>query len=107
LDLGGGSESLPSRDYYTEENFAEQRGLFMDHLKKISAMFELPEDFGERVMRFETKLAQIAMKKDQSRQYDQYFTVTTLDGFISGVNDMKVNVAITSVTPNLTRNLTL
>jgi len=89
LDLGGGSGSLPSRDYYTEELFAEQRGQFLAHLGRIKDMFSLEEDFPERVMRFETKLAQISMKSDQSRQYDQYFTVTTMEGFLAGVNDMK------------------
>jgi len=40
-------------------------------------------------MRFETKLQLISMKPDQGRQFDQYFTVTTLDGFVRGVNEMK------------------
>lgn len=89
LDLSPSSGSLPSRDYYTEESFAEQRAQFREHLTKVAALVGLEADFAERVMRFETKLAQISMKPDQSRQYDQYFTVTTLDGFVSGVNEMK------------------
>jgi len=89
LDLSPASGSLPSRDYYTEANFAEQRAQFKEHLTKVAALLGLEEDFAERVMRFETKLAQISMKTDQSRQFDQYFTVTTLEGFLSGVNEMK------------------
>ena len=144
LDLSPASGSLPSREYYTEENFAEQRAQFKNHLTNVAALVGLEPDFPERVMRFETKLAQISMKPDQSRQFDQvsigprgprgssntplrpneartarhreaarrpravgtrprasgewmpfrspagqYFTVTTLEGFLSGVNEMK------------------
>ena len=90
LDLSPGSGSLPSRDYYTEDNFAVQRGQFKEHLSKVAALVGgLDPDFAERVLRYETKLAQIGMKPDQGRQFDQYFTVTTLEGFVSGVNEMK------------------
>jgi len=102
LDLGPASGSLPSRDYYTEDNFAEQRTQFKEHLTKVAALVGLEDDFAERVMRFETKLAQIRMKPDQSRQFDQYFTVTTLDGFVSGVNEMK---ALADKLPNYTANV--
>jgi len=88
LDLSPASCSLPSRDYYTEANFAEQRAQFKEHLDKIAALVGLEADFAERVMRFETKLEQISMKPDQSRQFDQYFTVTTLEAFPSGVNEL-------------------
>ena len=39
-------------------------------------------------MRFETKLAMISMKSDQSRSYDKYFTVTTLAGVIDDINSL-------------------
>ena len=71
LELGPSGTSLPTRDYYTGDNFAEQRGWYKEHLQKIAQMFDLPEEWAERVMRFETKLAQIQMKQDQSRQFDQ------------------------------------
>ena len=38
LDLSPGSGSLPSRDYYTEENFTEQRAQFKEHLTKVAAL---------------------------------------------------------------------
>ena len=37
LDLSGASASLPSRDYYTEDNFAEQRAAYKEHLTKVAA----------------------------------------------------------------------
>jgi putative endopeptidase len=57
LDLSPASGSLPSRDYYTEENFAEQRAQFKEHLTKVAALVGLEADFAERVMRFETKVS--------------------------------------------------
>ena len=38
LDLSPASGSLPSRDYYTEENFAEQRAQFKEHLTKVAVL---------------------------------------------------------------------
>merc|ERR1712166_874237 len=89
LELGPAGTSLPSRDHYFEDNFEKQRGWFREHLTRIGTMFEFDADFAERVIRFETKLATINMKQSQSRQYDQYFTITTLEGFISDINSMK------------------
>jgi len=51
-------------------------------------MLDLNEDFAERVFRFESKLALISMKPDQSRNYTEYFTVTTLDGLVDDVNKL-------------------
>tara|TARA_B110000046_G_scaffold93561_2_gene101523 strand:+ start:2492 stop:3256 length:765 start_codon:yes stop_codon:yes gene_type:complete len=87
--------SLPSRDYYTEAKFVDQRATFKDHLKKVAAIvspvvsLKDGDEFADRVLRFETKLAQIEMKPDQCRQYAEYFTVTTLDDFMTNVNDLK------------------
>jgi len=92
LDLSPGGTSLPSRDYYLDDKFAEQRGWFKEHLGKVVELVgasNLTDDFVNRVARFETKLAQISMKPDQSRQFDQYFNVTTLDALISDVNTLK------------------
>jgi len=52
-------------------------------------MFGFAEDFAARVLAFETKLAQIQMKPDQSRLFDQTYTITTLDDFIAKVNELK------------------
>lgn len=81
----GSGTSLPSRDYYTEEKFATERTQFSEHLTKVGTMFGFAEDFAARVLAFETKLAQIQMKPDQSRLFDQTYTITTLDDFIAEV----------------------
>jgi len=91
LDLSPSGTSLPSRDYYVDEKFQEQRTWFKEHLGRVVSLIgaeRLEDDFVNRVVRFETKLAQMQMKPDQSRQYDQYFTVTSLDGLISEVNSL-------------------
>eukprot|EP00658_Telonema_sp_P-2_P027075 TRINITY_DN2098_c0_g2_i3.p1 TRINITY_DN2098_c0_g2~~TRINITY_DN2098_c0_g2_i3.p1 ORF type:complete len:684 (+),score=226.03 TRINITY_DN2098_c0_g2_i3:219-2270(+) len=88
LEIGPSGLSLPSRDYYFEPNFEAQRTMFSSHLGLVGSMLEFEPDFAERVLRFETKLATIQMTPSQSRNYDQYFTVTTLDKFISEVNSL-------------------
>lgn len=92
MDLSPSGTSLPSRDYYLDATFEQQRGQWKEHLTKLQAMVgadKLEEGFVERVIRMETKLSQISMKRDQSRQFDQYYTVTTLDDLIKTPNDLK------------------
>ncbi|GBG34068.1 Endothelin-converting enzyme 1 [Hondaea fermentalgiana] len=92
LDLGPSGLSLPSRAYYLDDNFSEQRAWYRAHLEKVRDMVgasHLEEDFVERVVRFETKLAQITMKRDQSRNYDQYYTITTLDDLPGQLNTLR------------------
>jgi len=91
LDLSGSGLSLPSRDYYVDSKFDEQRGWFKEHLAKVADIIgadKLEPDFANKVIQLETKLAQISMKPDQSRQFDAYFSITTLDGLISDVNTL-------------------
>ena len=46
----------------------EQRAQFKEHLSKVAALVGgLDPDFADRVLRFETKLAQIEMKPDQAK----------------------------------------
>lgn len=92
LQVGKGGLSLPSRDYYFEANFQKQREMFLDHLQKVETLLKsdesikLGENFAAAVMRFEKKLAQINMTSAQSRKYDLYFTLTTIDGLATGIN---------------------
>jgi predicted metalloendopeptidase len=92
LDLSPSGLSLPSRMYYLDSKFAEQRTWFKAHLQNVHSLVgpqHLANDFVEGVIRFETKLAQITMKQDQCRLYVQYYTITSLDGVIDGLNDHK------------------
>lgn len=93
LDIGPSGLSLPSRDYYLTEKFEQQRAMYRTHLANIYSLLteagaNLDKDFVERVVRFETKLAQITMKKDQSRSYDQYFTISSLEGFYENIDSL-------------------
>ena len=59
LDLSPSGLSLPSRDYYTEDKFEKERGMFKDHLNKVrelcklgkasskSEFLSLPDDFAD------------------------------------------------------------
>jgi len=93
LELGPGNGlSMPSRDYYLKAEFEKQREMFKRHLESICIMIgadHLQDNFVERVIRFETKLAQITMKDEQSRNYDKYFTATTLSSFVAEINLLK------------------
>jgi predicted metalloendopeptidase len=97
LDLSPAGGSLPSRDYYLDSKYDSQRAMFLEHLTNAANIIQgagatLEDDFATRVLRFETKLAMISMKSDQSRMYDQYFTITTLDNVSTGINDLKAYV---------------
>jgi len=83
--------SMTSRDHYLSESFEQQRGYFKTHLQNVAAIVgesNLVSGFAERVFRFETKLAMITMTQPQKRQYDKYFSTTTLDNFVAEVNDL-------------------
>mmetsp|Transcript_18885 Transcript_18885/g.24664 ORF Transcript_18885/g.24664 Transcript_18885/m.24664 type:complete len:738 (-) Transcript_18885:176-2389(-) len=88
LDFAPSGLSLPSRDYYFEENFEKERKMWKDHLQKVAKLVGsvVVEGFADKVVKFETKLAMITMKRDQSRLYDKYYTVSTLDDMIQGIN---------------------
>lgn len=91
LDLGPSGLSLPSRNYYLDEKFEEKRGWFFNHLENVFGLVgpdALQENFAERVLRFETKLAKVFMSPDQQRQFDKYYTITTLDNLVAGINDL-------------------
>mmetsp|Transcript_26901 Transcript_26901/g.32574 ORF Transcript_26901/g.32574 Transcript_26901/m.32574 type:complete len:738 (+) Transcript_26901:110-2323(+) len=92
LDFSPSGLSLPSRDYYLEEKFQKERDMWKVHLGKVHELIGkdvLAEDFADRVFNFERKLAMIMMKRAQSRLYDQYYTVTTLDDMIKNINSIK------------------
>ncbi|ORY42363.1 zincin [Rhizoclosmatium globosum] len=91
LSVGAAGLSLPSRDFYFEDNFKEKREFFIAHLNNVAQLVgadRLVEDFAEAVLRFETRLAFINMKSDQARKYTEFYTTTTLDGIINGINDL-------------------
>jgi len=93
LDLSPSGRSLPSRDYYFEDSFQSQRESFKKHLQNIenlmkNANISLESDFVEKVFSFEKDLAYIGMKQDQSREYSEYYTNTSLRGFINEIDTL-------------------
>ncbi|KAI9330423.1 hypothetical protein BDR26DRAFT_899814 [Obelidium mucronatum] len=92
LGLGENNLSLPTRDFYFEENFAAKREAFLAHLNAVSTLIgadRLAPDFANAVVRFETKLAYIKMKSHQEREFTKYYNPTTLNAFVSGINELK------------------
>lgn len=93
LDVSGCGLSLPSRDYYFDEKFTEQRNHFKKHLQNVYDIMtnngiELIDGFVENVFNFEMLLSMIKMKDEQSRDYDKYYTNTSLIEFYSCANQL-------------------
>lgn len=89
--------SLPGREYYTDDNFAEKRQMYRDHLNKVYHLVNtnclpgtfLSDSFVEDVISFEQDIAYYKMKQEQARQYDQYYTNTTLTDLWAKINELK------------------
>ena len=93
LDFSISGLSLPSQEYYKSKEFEDKRTMFKDHLTKIKSLLEpfsvtLDEHFEDNVLDFETKIASFTMKPDQSREYDKYYTNSTLDGIVENINEL-------------------
>lgn len=96
LDLSCSGLSLPSRDFYFEENFADKRDFFKSHLEKVKGLVEanipessLSEKFVENVIEFETELAKYSMKPAQRREYPEFYTNTNLVDLYQKIDDLR------------------
>lgn len=93
LDFSVSGLSLPSREYYKSSEFQDKLNMYKDHLtnvKNILKLFtiELDDQFEQHVLDFETKIADYNMNPDQSREYDKYYTNTTLDEIVEKINEL-------------------
>ena len=93
LDFSISGLSLPSREYYKSPDFQEKLTAYKQHLtnvKNILKLFsiELDDQFEQHVLYFETKIADYNMSPDQSREYDKYYTNTTLDEIVEQINEL-------------------
>ena len=96
LDFSTSGLSLPSREYYFQENFEEKRTPFRGHLENVKALVEanvpnanLGDRFVDNVIEFETEIAKFGMKREQSREYDRYYTNTTLQGMYEDIDSLR------------------
>jgi predicted metalloendopeptidase len=94
LDFGTCGTSLPSREYYMDTKYEAKREMFKKHLENVKNLLEqnnikLDENFVENVYDFEMILAKYKMKPEQSRQYDKYYTNTTLSDLYEKINELK------------------
>ena len=93
LDFSISGLSLPSQEYYKSSDFSDKLVMYKNHLTNIKNLLEpfsikLDEHFEDHVLDFETKIADFTMKPDQGREYDQYYTNTTLDDVYKNVNEL-------------------
>jgi len=85
--------SLPSREYYFEDNFKEVLESFKGHLENVLSLMvaydvQLEDNFVQNVIDFEGELAKYMMKTDQERRFDEYYTNTTLTGLYKEINQL-------------------
>jgi len=93
LDFSMGGLSLPSPEYYQSPKFSEKLTLFEQHLNTISTILQsqslnLSPNFVSEVINFERKIAYFTMTPEQSREYDQYYTNTTLEKLYQDINEL-------------------
>ena len=93
LDFSVGGISLPSREYYKSKDFEDKIEMFRNHLENTRLILEknnikLDDNFVENVISFENKIADYSMKPDQSREYEKYYTNTTLDNLYKDLNSL-------------------
>jgi putative endopeptidase len=94
LDFATCGLSLPGREYYIENNFADKHEMYKHHLANVADMINancstnLDVNFVQNVFTFETELAGYMMKQEQAREYDQYYTNTSLPNLYKKINAM-------------------
>jgi len=93
LDVATGGLSLPSQEYYKLPKFEEKLELFRKHLENIKNILQnyyisFSDNFVDNVINFEKKIADYTMTPDQQREYDQYYTNTTLEDIYTNINSL-------------------
>ena len=92
LDFSVGGLSLPSREYYKSSDFKDKFLLFENHLNNVKNILEkfitVDKDFVKNILEFENKIAEFTMTPDQSREYDKYYTNTTIHNLPTEINNL-------------------
>jgi putative endopeptidase len=93
LSISQGGYSLPSREYYFDDNFEKQRGFFKNHLLNVYNLLiknkvKISKNFVDNVFEFEKKLAYYSMTKAQARLFDEYYTKTDLKNFYEKLDEL-------------------
>ena len=93
LDLSTSGLSLPSCEYYRSKDFEEKLQMFRKHLENIKNILKnhnvvLDENFVDNVVNFETMVADYTMKPSQRREYNKYYTNSTLENVYKEINSL-------------------
>ncbi|TMM50198.1 M13 family metallopeptidase [Qipengyuania marisflavi] len=67
--LGQSGLGLPQKDYYFKDDYAKQRGAYMDYIERTFRMLGVsnPRESASRVMTFETYVAELSWNADDQR----------------------------------------
>ncbi len=75
--LGQGGISLPDRDYYLSDNFAQVRGEFREHVAKMFMLRGIPEQqarqWADTVLEIETDMAKSSRTRDELRDDEKNY----------------------------------
>jgi putative endopeptidase len=93
LDISTCGMSLPSQEYYKSSDFEEKLNMFRKHLENTNNILKnhnifLDEDFVNNVINFETMIANYTMKPNQAREYNKYYTNSTLEDIYMKINSL-------------------
>ena len=86
--------NLPSRGYYFNAQLKDKRVLYRKHLENVfkiinqNTKYKLDPNFVDNVLKFDFELAKYTMKPKQLRQYNKYFTLTTLTDLYNNINSL-------------------
>lgn len=95
LDISATGLSLPSCEYYLDPKYEDKLTQFKEYLSNVKSITEknadikLNDNFVNNIINFETKIARYTMKPDQQREYDKYYTNTTLNNLHTKINELR------------------
>lgn len=79
-----GGLSLPNRDYYLEDSFADIRQFFVDHIGKVFRLYGMPEEtassYSGKIMSLETQLAKFSRSQTELRDAEKNYNSMPLKG---------------------------
>ena len=93
LDISTGGLSLPSVEYYKSKAYDNKLNLFKKHLSNVVNILKkndiiISESFQEDILEIENEIASYSMFPDQARQYNKYYTNTTLSNLYLQINSL-------------------
>jgi len=84
LGISQGGLGLPDRNYYLDPIYAEQKAKYQEYVQQMLGMigWEDPAGSAEKVVAFETKLAEAHWSREQNRDVDKTYNPMTIEQLV-------------------------